>query len=820
MSALALSVDQLLAIEADPSSNNLPPGDTWTVTDTAANLETLSLGAISAMPSVGVTAIAATDTPAVFSANQMNALAAAQIPITVPPNNTSQNDGTYDVPNPNGLTIDITWDSSVASAPASFEAGIEAGVQILEQTILNKITVNIDVGYGEIGGNSLGRVTATPENISEGGPVTDAISYSNLRSDLALVATTNAALTSVSALPNTSSLDGQSNFSIGTAEAKALGLLAPNDSSVDGEIGVSPIGFSGSELVGSALHEITHAMGRTFGASALSLFRYTSPGNNDFTSNIPAAPSYFSIDGGVTKLADFGETSDPSDFLNSPASSLTPNDPFDETIAGSELTPQDLVMLNVLGFQINPIKSFSANYIEALSSSDLGLLASVGVTGIKPLNPLVALDAAQVVAWEDFNAALGTPITILPSGATVALSDSAADIEGMSPGQLDALASIGVSVIAVTDGVLALSFAPAGSGLGVGIIALENPGSTFTAPLSGVDGDDVLELPGSTVLAFNASGSTLQVTTDAGSFDFTNVTYDNPIVGYAEATDTTTDPGHDLVAITFVAGPNIVITTDTVILPGAFAGDASFTAGDPGTLQLNQPSLFTGTIFGFVAGDEIDLPSAAYTGSGTATLATGNKLQISEGGQTYVLQLDPTANYTGATFLLTPDGDGGTDVSEAVTPLASGDWTTVSWSIGTPPGSSDDVLINNSVTIVDTNPNDKPNKSNGNPQQLENVGTVRSVTVTSELTFDYGALTTTDNFTNEYDTFHRHRRFRRRRGRLAARCRRHADQRLLAAYRQCQSGAADHCRCEWSGQSHLQRHRVGRHHRPDRQHDL
>ena len=298
-------------------------------------------------------------------------------------------------------------------------------------------------------------------------------------------------------------------------------------------------------------------------------------------------------------------------------------------------------MLNVLGFQINPIESFSANYIEALSSSDLGLLASVGVTGIKPLNPLVALDAAQVVAWEDFNAALGTPITILPSGATVALSDSAADIEGMSPGQLDALASIGVSVIAVTDGVLALSFAPAGSGLGVGIIALENPGSTFTAPLSGVDGDDVLELPGSTVLAFNASGSTLQVTTDAGSFDFTNVTYDNPIVGYAEATDTTTDPGHDLVAITFVAGPNIVITTDTVILPGALAGDASFTAGDPGTLQLNQPSLFTGTIFGFVAGDEIDLPSAAYTGSGTATLATGNKLQILEGGQTYVCNSIP-----------------------------------------------------------------------------------------------------------------------------------------------------------------------------------
>jgi hypothetical protein len=83
---------------------------------------------------------------------------------------------------------------------------------------------------------------------------------------------------------------------------------------------------------------------------------------------------------------------------------------------------------------------------------------------------------------------------------------------------------------------------------------------------------------------------------------------------------------------------------------------------------------------------------------------------------------------------------------------SSGDWTTLNWSIGVLPGSADDVLINNSVTIVDTNPNDKPNKSNGNPQQLENVGTVRSVTATSELIFDYGALTTIEDFINQHDT--------------------------------------------------------------------
>jgi Ca2+-binding RTX toxin-like protein len=110
--------------------------------------------------------------------------------------------------------------------------------------------------------------------------------------------------------------------------------------------------FTGSVLVGGALHELTHAMGRVPGASGLSLVRYTSQGNHLFTNGTPAAASYFSIDGGVTKLADFGVSSDPSDFLNSPSSNLTPNDPFDETIAGSTLTSADLIMMDVLGFNV------------------------------------------------------------------------------------------------------------------------------------------------------------------------------------------------------------------------------------------------------------------------------------------------------------------------------------------------------------------------------------------------------------------------------------------------------------------------------------
>ena len=69
-------------------------------------------------------------------------------------------------------------------------------------------------------------------------------------------------------------------------------------------------------LVGAALHELTHAMGREPGVGPFDLFRYTSAGNHLFTSGSTAVPAYFSIDGGNTKLADFGQSSDASDFLN------------------------------------------------------------------------------------------------------------------------------------------------------------------------------------------------------------------------------------------------------------------------------------------------------------------------------------------------------------------------------------------------------------------------------------------------------------------------------------------------------------------------
>ncbi len=58
---------------------------------------------------------------------------------------------------------------------------------------------------------------------------------------------------------------------------------------------------------------------------------------------------------------------------------------------------------------------------------------------------------------------------------------------------------------------------------------------------------DVLELPGTSVGNVTFGANSLSVTTDAGSYDFTNVSYLSPVNGYTAAVDPTTG----LEAITF-----------------------------------------------------------------------------------------------------------------------------------------------------------------------------------------------------------------------------------------------------------------------------
>jgi VCBS repeat-containing protein len=249
------------------------------------------------------------------------------------------------------MIISFVYDAAALAAPQSFRDGMQAAANMLDAHIVDNITVNIAVSYGTFNGQALPNQNTSEGQIGPGGNgAGDTESYSDLRNLLATHETSTNDTTSVNNLPTGSSIDGHSSFLIGTAQGKALGVNSATDTTVDGQVGMGT-NFTGDVLFAGALHEISHAMGRVAGDS-LDLFRFNEDGtkNRVYGGAIPATAAYFSIDGGTTKLADFGINSDPGDFLNG---GVQGTDPFNETVGGRGLTSVDMTMLDVLGFHVS-----------------------------------------------------------------------------------------------------------------------------------------------------------------------------------------------------------------------------------------------------------------------------------------------------------------------------------------------------------------------------------------------------------------------------------------------------------------------------------
>jgi hypothetical protein len=283
-----------------------------------------------------------------------------------------------------GMTINLEF-VNADHPTASFEADIEKAAGILSTDIRNNITVNLSIGYGELDGQRLTNGEA------EGGADGAALdSYSTVRSDLI-----NAGALGAKTLPTGSSINGQSSVAVWSAEEKLFGQLSPTASGLDGSAGFATDiqTITGKDvLVGVALHELTHALGRLPDGPEPDIFdfyRFTSPGHRLFSDAIPAPAAYFSMNGGVTALADYGVNSDPSDFLNpydTPSSNLTPEDPFDEYYDAKTrqtLTGVDIEQLRALGFDVSkpaPVVSYendvSDNPLTNLGGGDIAEFAT------------------------------------------------------------------------------------------------------------------------------------------------------------------------------------------------------------------------------------------------------------------------------------------------------------------------------------------------------------------------------------------------------------------------------------------------------------
>src|SRR6266702_1517719 len=192
------------------------------------------------------------------------------------------------------MILNIVYDTSVNSAPAGFKTAINAVAQFFQSHFYDNVTVNINVGYGEVNGQAM-----SPSALGNSLTFLNTYTYAQVKNALTTDAKTSDDSTAVATLPASSPAPGGGTYWVSTAEAKALGLAGAS-SNIDGYVGFSSTNafdYDNSDGVtagqydfyGTVAHEISEVMGRqilvggSIGATSnsyepLDLFHYSSSG--------------------------------------------------------------------------------------------------------------------------------------------------------------------------------------------------------------------------------------------------------------------------------------------------------------------------------------------------------------------------------------------------------------------------------------------------------------------------------------------------------------------------------------------------------------
>ncbi|WP_284946633.1 Hint domain-containing protein [Acidisoma cladoniae] len=247
--------------------------------------------------------------------------------------------------------------------------------------------------------------------------------------------------------------------------------------------------------------------------------------------------------------------------------------------------------------------------------------------------------------------------------------------------------------IAQDSGKVELAGAPAAGSeltyIGGGTFALAAPGAAISAELADVGAGDVLELPGTTVSSVTLGTDSLTVTTDIGTYSFTNVTYD---VGGIGSYSVSHDSATGLEAITFggttgvtlspTAPGNVTIPKGAIISGGA--DGISNTTTDATSWTITQNGTVSGTMAGIANAGTLSggwdiLTNGPLSGGTDGIVNTG-----SVGGVGWDLETNAsvdggddgianTGTVTGGWDLATNQVDGGTD-GIANTGTVTGGW--------------------------------------------------------------------------------------------------------------------------------------------------
>jgi hypothetical protein len=231
--------------------------------------------------------------------------------------------------------------------------------------------------------------------------------------------------------------------------------------------------------------------------------------------------------------------------------------------------------------------------------------------------------------------------------------------------------------VRANDGVLWSSWQPFMAGPTPPVVSAPNlvtvPGQTFAASslftASDPDGDtltkyEFYDATGSGHFAVGGVTQAAATVIDVTAAQLATTTY---VSGsgtdqlYVRANDGTAWSSWQPFTVTGEA-PAIINAGATLELATAYANQVTF-FGSTGTLKLDDPSSFTGTVAGMTANDAIDFTNINFATIQTPSFSgtsSGGTLTVTDG--THTDQIALLGNYLASTFVPSSDGHGGTSV--------------------------------------------------------------------------------------------------------------------------------------------------------------
>lgn len=269
------------------------------------------------------------------------------------------------------MYINLIFDTGGTNdqAPAAYKNAVQSVAAFFDHLFSADVTINITVGWGEFAGNPI--QPGALGNSLRSGAVTQ--TFGQVASALNAIARTPDERAAVANdLSGPDPFNGASIVQVWNADAKALGLIDPHGTNIDGAIGFATnanLAFDPDhravngllDFYGIAAHEISEILGRfsqannqTF-STVMDLFRYQS---NGVRAADTRSPAFFSLDHGQSSLGLWNTTGqgDWGDWDNS-----TVNDCCDANAAGTgQVLPwsfRDTRLMDAMGYHRVAIQS-------------------------------------------------------------------------------------------------------------------------------------------------------------------------------------------------------------------------------------------------------------------------------------------------------------------------------------------------------------------------------------------------------------------------------------------------------------------------------